>query len=257
MCIFNLFLIAVGTFRCCRRLNVNDVFMNEVIRKKAAPLLDVMRLMVFMLSAALIVFISIDTFTHRNFLTNRFYMTFQLWVCVFFIADFFIELFFAPDKRRYFRRRWLFLLLSVPYLNIITSCHITVDATALYWVRFIPLGRATMALAIVVGYVSKNRVSSLLASYVMILVAFIYFGSIIFYNAELGHNQDVHTYWNALWWACMDATTIGCDIQPVTVVGKIVSAVLACMGVLVFPLFTVYIASLVQRYSASAQSADA
>lgn len=209
--------------------------------------LDSMRLAVFALSALLIVFISVDTFTQRDFLQNVLYMKFQFWVCIFFILDFIVELIFAPNKGEYLRHRWWFLLLSIPYLNVITHWHITVSSAELYWVRFIPLGRATMAMAIVVGYVSKNRVSSLLASYILILLAFIYFGSIIFYNAEIGHNPTVHTYWNALWWAGMDATTIGCSIQPVTVVGKVVSAVLACMGVLMFPLFTVYITSLVQR----------
>lgn len=209
--------------------------------------LDAMRVAVFVLSAMLIVYISYDTFTGRNFLENHRYMRFQLWVCVFFIVDFFYELAFADDKRRYLKTRWLFLLLSIPYLNIITSMHILVSPAELYWVRFVPLGRATMALAIVVGYISKNRISSLLASYLLILVAFIYFGSIIFFNAERGLNADVSGYWSALWWACMDATTIGCDIQPVTAVGKVVSAVLACMGVLVFPLFTVYVTSLTRR----------
>ena len=217
--------------------------------------LDAARLAVFVLSALLIVFISYDTFTGRDFLRNTMYMRFQFWMCIFFIIDFFYELVFAPDRRRYLKTRWLFLLLSIPYLNIITHLQIPVTATEIYWVRFIPLGRATMALAIVVGYLSKNRVSSLLASYIMILVAFVYFGSIIFFNAEHGPNPDVHTYWNALWWACMDATTIGCDIQPVTVVGKVVSSVLAVMGVLVFPLFTVYVTSLVTRFAQSPRSA--
>ena len=112
-----------------------------------------------------------------------------------------------------------------------------------------------MALAIVVGYLSKNKVSSILASYIMILVAFVYFGSIIFFNAEHGPNPDVHSYWNALWWACMDTTTIGCDIQPVTVVGKVVSVVLAIMGILMFPLFTVYVTSMVTRVAQAHRSA--
>ncbi|MDE6514181.1 MAG: potassium channel family protein [Muribaculaceae bacterium] len=216
--------------------------------------LDAARMAVFVLSALLIVFISYDTFTGRDFLRNTLYMRFQFWMCIFFIFDFFYELVFAPDRRRYLKTRWLFLLLSIPYLNIITQLQIPVTATEIYWVRFIPLGRATMALAIVVGYLSKNRVSSLLASYIMILVAFVYFGSIIFFNAEHGPNPDIHTYWNALWWACMDVTTIGCDIQPVTVIGKVVSSVLAVMGVLVFPLFTVYVTSLVTRFAQSPRS---
>lgn len=216
--------------------------------------LDAARIVVFVLSAMLIVYISYDTFTGRNFLENHRYMQFQLWVCVFFIVDFFYEFAFASDKRHYLKTRWIFLLLSIPYLNIITYYHISVSPTELYWLRFVPLGRATMALAIVVGYISKNRISSMLASYVLILIAFIYFGSIIFYNAERGVNVDVSGYWSAIWWACMDATTIGCDIQPVTAVGKVVSAVLACMGVLVFPLFTVYVTSLTKRLFASSET---
>lgn len=213
--------------------------------------LGAMRSTVFILSALLIAFISYDTFTGRDFLHNATYMRFQLWVCVFFIFDFFYELAFAADRRAYLRRRWLYLLLSVPYLNIVALSHMPLNPSELYWLRFIPLGRATMALAIVVGYISRNRITSLLASYILILIAFVYFGSIIFFNAERGVNPAVNGYWSSLWWACMDATTIGCDIQPVTVAGKIVSAVLACMGVLVFPLFTVYVTSLVRRYSNS------
>lgn len=213
-----------------------------------------MRTVVFVLSALLIAYISYDTFTGRDFLHNVAYMRFQFWMCVFFIVDFFYELVFAPDRRHYLRTRWLFLLLSIPYLNIITYMQLPVTADEIYWVRFIPLGRATMALAIVVGYLSKNKVSSILASYIMILVAFVYFGSIIFFNAEHGPNPDVHSYWNALWWACMDTTTIGCDIQPVTVVGKVVSVVLAIMGILMFPLFTVYVTSMVTRVAQAHRS---
>ena len=213
--------------------------------------LGAMRSTVFILSALLIAFISYDTFTGRDFLHNATYMRFQLWVCVFFIFDFFYELAFADNRHAYLRHRWLYLLLSVPYLNIVALYHLPLNPSELYWLRFIPLGRATMALAIVVGYISRNRITSLLASYIMILLAFVYFGSIIFFNAERGVNPSVDGYWSSLWWACMDATTIGCDIQPATVAGKIVSAVLACMGVLVFPLFTVYVTSLVRRYSNS------
>lgn len=210
---------------------------------------------VFVLSAMLIAFISYDTFAGIDFLRSDVYMRFQLWVCVFFIFDFFYELLFSADRRRYLKTRWLFLLMSVPYLNIITQLGIPVSHTGLYWIRFIPLGRATMALAIVVGYISKRRIASLLASYITILLAFVYFGSMIFFEAESGVNPAVKGYWNAIWWACMDATTIGCDIQPVTPVGKIVAAVLACMGVLVFPLFTVYVTSLFQRLRGSAAQA--
>ncbi len=77
----------------------------------------------------------------------------------------------------------------------------------------------------------------------------IYFSSLIFLNCEHPVNDMVPNYGAALWWACMDATTIGSDIYPVTVIGKILGVVLAALGMLMFPLFTVYITNWVQRYN--------
>ena len=43
------------------------------------------------------------------------------------------------------------------------------------------------------------------------------------------------------WWACMDMTTVGCDIVAVTPIGKIISFILAAAGIMMLPIFTVYI----------------
>lgn len=45
----------------------------------------------------------------------------------------------------------------------------------------------------------------------------------------------------------MNMSTVGCNISPVTVSGKIVAVVLPVMGVVIFPLFTVYLTDYVQR----------
>lgn len=101
---------------------------------------DIMYAVILILSALLIVFISIDTFKHIPFLENHTYMTFQFWVCVVFMLDFFIGLFLADNRLRYTRRRFLFLLLSIPYLNIVNYFGLQLTSDELYWVRFIPLG---------------------------------------------------------------------------------------------------------------------
>lgn len=204
---------------------------------------------VLLLSLGLIVYISIDTFRGVNFLENRAYMTYQFWVCVVFMVDFFVMLWFAPDKGRYLRRRWLFLLLSIPYLNIIELFHVEFSPQTLYFVRFIPLARGALAVAIVIGYMTTNRLSSMFRSYLAVMVMVIYFSSLIFFYREQSVNDMVPNYWTALWWACMDATTIGSNIYPVTVVGKILAVLLAALGMMMFPLFTVYITNWVQRYN--------
>lgn len=209
----------------------------------------ILYILVLGLSLGLIVYISIDTFTGVNFLENKNYMTFQLWVCIVFMIDFFVELFLAEDKLKYVRHRWFFLLLSIPYLNIINLWHVEFSAEALYFIRFIPLARGALALAIVIGYMTDNALSSLLLSYISITLSVIYFGSLIFFELEAPVNNMVPNYGAALWWAFMDATTIGSNIYPVTIVGKILAVILAGMGMMMFPLFTVYITNWVQRYN--------
>ena len=45
----------------------------------------------------------------------------------------------------------------------------------------------------------------------------------------------------------MNMTTVGCDISPVTIAGKIVAVVLPMFGMIIFPLFTVYLTDYVTR----------
>ena len=46
----------------------------------------------------------------------------------------------------------------------------------------------------------------------------------------------------------MNMSTVGCDISPVTVAGKIVAVILPIAGMIVFPLFTVYLTNFLTGY---------
>lgn len=54
-------------------------------------------------------------------------------------------------------------------------------------------------------------------------------------------------YGDALWWAFMDVTTVGSNIIAVTVTGRVLSVLLAALGMMMFPIFTVYVTSLIQK----------
>lgn len=211
--------------------------------------IDLLHWIIIILSILLIVFISIDTFNGINFLDNKLYMHFQFWVCMIFMADFFIELVLADDRWHYVRNRALYFFLSIPYLNLINLLDIQLTPEQLFYVRFIPLARGVMAMTIVVGAFSRNKLTSFLSSYIVILASFIYLGSLIFLYCEKGPNPEVNNFGTALWWACMNATTLGCDIYPVTVAGKVLGCVLSIGGIVMFPLFTVFITSLIQQYT--------
>lgn len=209
-----------------------------------------MQFIVIVMSALLIVFISYDTFQGQNFMENHLYMKYQFWMCLVFVADYFIEMAFAENKWRYAWRRLPFLIISIPYLNLLPLLHLQA-AEHWYLIRYIPLTRAALAISIIFGYFSKNAVTSFFMSYIVILLMIVYFGSLIFFQYENGVNPEVTGYWISLWWAAMNMSTVGCDISPVTLAGRVVAVILPIAGMIIFPLFTVYLTDFVKRHSRS------
>lgn len=216
-------------------------------RRYEPKIYGVLHIAILVLSLFLVVTISVDTFRNLSFLNQESYMTIQLWVCLFFLFDFLLELALAPRKWRYLKTRFIFFLVSIPYLNLITWLHLDVPPQTGYFLRFIPLVRSGYALAIVVGWFAHNRASSLLVSYLTLLMASVYFSSLLFFVMEHDLNPMVTRYGDALWWAFMDVTTVGSNIYAVTVAGKVLSVVLAALGMMMFPIFTVYVTHLVQQ----------
>ena len=212
-------------------------------------ILDTLHAVILILSVALIAFISYDTFNNIPFLDNSVYMTFQFFVCVVFIADFFIELWLTPrgSKGGYLKGRWFFLLMSVPLLNIVDAWQIQLSADALYFARFLPLARGALALAIVLNYIASNRITGIFVSYLSIMLLTVYFAGLIFYEREEPVNPGVTSYWDAFWWCSLEATTLGSSLNPMTLAGKLLAVVLSLMGIVMFPLFTVYLSSLILK----------
>lgn len=203
---------------------------------------------ILVLSVALIVFISYEIFNDIAFLNDRVYMTFQLCVCIFFILDYCLSIWLAENPRRYALRNVGFLLISIPYLNIIDMIGWNPGAEVLYYIRFIPLIRGAWAMAIVVSYVSTNKIVGIFASYLSIMMLVLYFASILFYAREQPINPGVPTYWSSLWWCSLEMTTIGAPVSPFTPTGKVLAALLAGMGMIMFPLFTVYLTQMIRKH---------
>lgn len=216
--------------------------------KTRTDIVRLMRLIIMVLSVILIAYISYDTLKDMDFLENHSYMTFQFWVCIIFILDFFIELWLSEKKWVYIRRHWFFLLLSIPYLNILNITHLHVSHDAMYVLRFVPLMRGVLALGIVLNYISHNRFIGMFITYLAVVVLVTYFASMIFYQMEHKINSAVTSYYEAFWWGCTQVTTLGSYIYPVTSIGRVLCCVLSGMGIIMFPLFTVYATDMIDRY---------
>ena len=101
----------------------------------------------------------------------------------------------------------------------------------------------------VVGYFSSDKAISLITQYAVILLSIIYFSSLIFFYVEKDVNSNVNSYWDSLYWAFMNVDTVGSEITAVTPVGKVLAIVLALSGMMMLPLFTVYITAKVKEYN--------
>lgn len=204
-------------------------------------------------SVGLVVLISYDTFKNVSFLANKTYLQVQFWICLFFIADVIVDYILSPKHMRYLMTHLLFLLISIPYLNIISVLHVDVSPELGYTLRFIPMVRAAYVLAIVSGAMHTSWAKSMFSGYLVILLASLYFGSMMFYVEEHDINPGLPSFWASLWWACMNITTTGCNIEPMTQTGKVLEVLLSGEGLIIFPLFTVYLTNLLNKQQSKAK----
>ncbi len=173
---------------------------------------------------------------------SAFYLNVQLAVCVVFLLDFFVLWSAAQRKMRYLGRNLLFLLISIPWLNILGWCGVSVTRDWGVVVGLLPVLRAFLAMVIIVRWLtSDNKMRRMLVAYVFTVVIFTYISGLVFFEYEAGVNPKLHGFGNALWWAWMNVTTVGAEIFPVTAIGKVFCIMLPSLGMMFFPIFTTYV----------------
>ena len=183
--------------------------------------------------------VEILTGDHRHF--SKAYLWIQFAVCIVFLIDFFVRMARSDRRGRFFVRNLLFLLLSIPYLNLVDWFSLNLSRDWSMLIGLTPMFRGFLALYIIVAWLAKNKFNQLLAAYLFSVLVFTYLASLVFYDYEILVNPHLTNYGNALWWAWMNVTTVGAAIFPVTAVGKVVCVLLPIVGMIFFPIFTVYI----------------
>ncbi len=210
-----------------------------------------MHIITLLLSVCLIAYITYDTLLNVSFLADPRYMTIQLWICFFFELDVLVELLLSEKKWRFLLSNLFFILICIPYLNIIKSLDLHLSDEVTYLLRFIPMIRAAYVLMIVTGLLTQNKIKSLFSSYVALLLISLYFCSLLFFVEEHYINPGVDTYWSSLWWSVMNMSTSGSSIHAMTPTGKVLAVILSAEGLILFPVFTVYITNAVPHMQGS------
>jgi voltage-gated potassium channel len=68
-------------------------------------------------------------------------------------------------------------------------------------------------------------------------------GGVVFTSVEEGHNKDVSSAWDGVWWAVTTVTTVGYgDIAPETTAGRIIAITIMLVGIGFVALLTAFIA---------------
>lgn len=228
------------------------------LSKSRLRVMKIMHFGVIMLSMLMITLITLDTLRNVSFLADGIYLRVQFWCCLFFIADVFVEMSFAPKKWSYLWHHILFMLISVPYLNIIHHFDINVDGHIQFILRFVPMVRTAYVFTIVTGATASAKwAKNMLMTYMIVLIVAVYFCSLTFFVAEHDVNPLVTDYWSSLLWSIMSLTTAGCSIHAMTVTGRVLGVVLSAVGLIFFPIFTVFLTDSYADQSASDDSQSA
>lgn len=206
-----------------------------------STLLKIFNTLVLIGSLALITMVSVETISSGVVIPEETILRFQLIICSVFLIDYCLRFANSEHKIRFFFTNIVLLIVSIPYINIISWMHIHVTPLEHLLLRLVPLIRGAYGIIIMIDWMTKSKITTLFASYISTILATTYFASLLFYAVEKGLNSGVTNYWDALWWACMDVTTVGSNIYAVTKTGQILSVVLAAAGMMMFPIFTVYI----------------
>jgi len=160
-------------------------------------------------------------------------------VCVVFIADFFYQIWKAPQKLKYFYTwGWIDLISSIPNLQILRW------GRAVRVIRIFRLLRGFRSTRMLMKYIFRDRAKGTFLAVSLITFVLIVASAIAVLNFEVVHNGNIKTPGEALWWAIVTVTTVGYgDYAPVTMGGRIIAGVLMVAGVGLFGTFTAFIAN--------------
>lgn len=139
------------------------------------------------------------------------------------------------------RIRYIFSFMAMVDLLAILPFYlpfiITVDLRVLRMLRLLrlmrilKLNRYTQALSVISG-VLKKKASQLLSSVFVVLLLMVIASVLMYYIENPAQPEVFQDAFSGLWWAVATLTTVGYgDIYPITAIGKVLSAVIAMLGI--------------------------
>ena len=228
----------------CIMATKNRFAMKNEPSNNLARLLDGLAILA---SMVLLVSLSLDIIHRKVYTLSAGVEELQLIVCMIFITDFIVQMMMARRPKVYFVRNIVLLLVSIPYLNMCEWGGAELPKGLYIFLKCLPMVRGSVGVYQLIKYITPTRVSAIMWSYIVMIVLVTYISSLVFYAFEGTTNKEVDGFGTALWWAGLNVTTVGAPLFAITPIGKILTVLLPGLGMILFPLLTVYVTHLVQR----------
>lgn len=204
--------------------------------KKNRKMLEILLLIA---SISLILGVTVEVVLGDKSHFSSWFVTLQFVVCLIFLAYFFIGLSESKSPRRYIMRNLVFLILSIPYLNIMMWFIPNCDRTTFMIAGASPVIRSLLAISIILRWAIRgNTAKSLFFAYILGVILFTHLSALLLYYIEYGINPDLTKFGDAIWWAWMGLSTAGAHLVPISTVGRALGAILPMMGMMILPIFT-------------------
>lgn len=154
---------------------------------------------------------------------------FDFVLCVFFIYDFFKQLFESKNKFKYlYTTGWLDLISSIP---VIREMHLF---RVFRIIRIIRIVRNIGSFNAIVAFIKEELNKSIFGLIVFAQVTIIFLSMFIVLYVEQ-NNGNIKTAEDTIWWTFITITTVGYgDLYPVTNVGRFVAIILIFTGIFSF-----------------------
>jgi voltage-gated potassium channel len=144
-------------------------------------------------------------------------------LCVYFLYDFFKQLFSEENKWRYFY--------TVGWLDLVSSIPVVSQFRMLRFVRIFRVFKMIKSIRKLIKFFAHNKKDSIFGFIVFLVVVSIILTStaVLHFEHEVG---NIKTAEDALWWTFITITTVGYgDYYPVTGFGKLSATLLIATGI--------------------------